>query len=46
MGHVAQEAPGGEGSLLDAVLEADTERTGLLRELEAEPEPLRAGRDP
>jgi ATP-binding cassette subfamily F protein 3 len=27
MGHVAQEAPGGEGSLLDAVLEADTERT-------------------
>jgi ATP-binding cassette subfamily F protein 3 len=42
MGHVAQEAPGGEGSLLDAVLEADTERTALLRELDAEPDPHRA----
>jgi len=42
LGHVAQEAPGGEGTLLDAVLAADTERAALLAELEAEPEPHRA----
>ena len=42
LGHVAQEAPGGEGSLLDAVLAADTERDALLAELEADPDPHRA----
>jgi len=42
LGHVAQEAPGGEASLLDAVLAADTERAALLAELEAEPEAHRA----
>ena len=42
LGHVAQEAPGGEGSLLDAVLAADTERAALLTALEAEPEAHRA----
>ena len=42
LGHVAQEAPGGEGSLLDAVLAADTERAALLAALEAEPEAHRA----
>jgi ATP-binding cassette subfamily F protein 3 len=42
LGHVAQEAPGGEGSLLQAVLAADTERDALLAELEAHPEPHRA----
>ncbi|MBU8543874.1 MULTISPECIES: ABC-F family ATP-binding cassette domain-containing protein [Roseomonadaceae] len=34
MGVVAQEAPGGESSLLEAVLEADTERAELLGALE------------
>jgi ATP-binding cassette subfamily F protein 3 len=34
MGVVAQEAPGGESSLLEAVLEADTERAELLNALE------------
>jgi ATP-binding cassette subfamily F protein 3 len=34
LGIVAQEAPGGETSLLDSVLEADVERASLLRELE------------
>jgi ATP-binding cassette subfamily F protein 3 len=42
LGHVAQEAPGGDGSLLDAVLAADTERASLLAALEAEPEAHRA----
>src|SRR5688572_19123007 len=42
LGHVAQEAPGGEGSLLDAVLAADTERATLLAELDAGPDPHRA----
>ena len=42
LGHVAQEAPGGDGSLLEAVLAADTERSALLAELEAHPEPHRA----
>ncbi|WP_368415299.1 ABC-F family ATP-binding cassette domain-containing protein [Falsiroseomonas sp.] len=42
LGHVAQDAPGGEGSLLDAVLAADTERAGLIAALEAEPEAHRA----
>lgn len=34
MGVVAQEAPGGETTLLDSVLEADTERHALLQALE------------
>jgi ATP-binding cassette subfamily F protein 3 len=34
LGVVAQEAPGGETSLLDSVLEADTERHALLKALE------------
>jgi ATP-binding cassette subfamily F protein 3 len=42
LGHVAQDAPGGDGSLLDAVLAADTERASLLAALEAEPEAHRA----
>ncbi len=41
MGHVAQEAPGGDDSLLDIVLAADTERAALLAELEAEPDAAR-----
>ncbi|MDB5412449.1 MAG: transporter ATP-binding protein [Rubritepida sp.] len=43
IGHVAQEAPAGETSLIDIVLEADTERNALLIELENHPEPVRAG---
>jgi ATP-binding cassette subfamily F protein 3 len=43
VGHVAQETPAGETSLLDIVLEADTERAGLLAELEGHPEGTRAG---
>ncbi|MGG5811588.1 ABC-F family ATP-binding cassette domain-containing protein [Falsiroseomonas sp. CW058] len=42
LGHVAQEAPGGEGSLLEAVLAADTERAALLAELDGHPDPHRA----
>ncbi|WP_149537770.1 ABC-F family ATP-binding cassette domain-containing protein [Siccirubricoccus phaeus] len=38
LGHVAQEAPGGEDSLLETVLAADTERAALLAEAAAEPE--------
>jgi len=34
IGHVAQEAPGGEESLIDWVLAADTERADLLAEAE------------
>ena len=34
IGHVAQEAPGGEDSLIDWVLAADTERAALLSEAE------------
>jgi ATP-binding cassette, subfamily F, member 3 len=34
LGHVAQEAPGGEASLIDWVLAADTERASLLAEAE------------
>ena len=40
MAQVRQEAPGGEASLLDTVLEADEERLALLAELE-HAEPLR-----
>ncbi|TCH96019.1 ABC-F family ATP-binding cassette domain-containing protein [Roseococcus sp. SYP-B2431] len=43
IGHVAQETPAGETSLLDIVLAADTERAGLLAELEGHPEGVRAG---
>lgn len=35
LGHVAQEAPGGEASLLELVLAADEERAALLAELAA-----------
>jgi ATP-binding cassette subfamily F protein 3 len=42
LGHVAQEAPAGEESLLDVVLAADAERAALLAELEGRPEPARA----
>ena len=34
LGHVAQEAPDGPRSLLDTVLDADTERAALLAEME------------
>ena len=34
IGGVAQEVPGSETSLLDTVLEADSERAGLMREAE------------
>ncbi len=43
LGHVAQEAPAGEASLLDTVLAADTERTALLAEAETHPDPHRLG---
>ncbi|MBP0465142.1 ABC-F family ATP-binding cassette domain-containing protein [Roseomonas sp. PWR1] len=43
MGHVAQEAPGGEESLLEIVLAADTERAALLAEAEAATDPARIG---
>ncbi len=43
LGQVAQEAPGGATSLLDTVLEADTERTALLAEAETATDPLRIG---
>ncbi len=38
MGHVAQEAPGGDTSLIDIVLAADTERASLLAEAERHPD--------
>ena len=41
LGHVAQEAPGGDQSLLDVVLAADTERAALLAEADGHPEPAR-----
>jgi ATP-binding cassette subfamily F protein 3 len=41
VGHVAQEAPGGEASLLETVLAADRERTALLAELDSAPDPAR-----
>src|SRR4051812_24601240 len=41
MGHVAQEAPGGPETLLEAVLAADTERAALLAEAESHPDPHR-----
>ena len=41
IGAVAQEAPGGEESLLDVVLQADTERANLLKEAETAHDPHR-----
>lgn len=41
IGGVAQEVPGSETSLLDTVLEADTERAGLLAEAETATDPGR-----
>ncbi len=41
LGHVAQEAPGGEDSLIDWVLAADTERASLLAEAETATDPTR-----
>ena len=43
MGEVAQEAPGGDTSLLDTVLEADTERSALLAEADTATDPTRIG---
>jgi ATP-binding cassette subfamily F protein 3 len=43
IGHVAQEAPGGDDSLIDWVLTADTERTALLQEAETATDPHRIG---
>ena len=42
LGHVAQEAPAGTTSLLDIVLDADTERSALLAELAGHPDGHRA----
>ncbi|SFV36852.1 ABC-F family ATP-binding cassette domain-containing protein [Hyphomicrobium facile] len=41
LGHVAQEAPGGDASLIDWVLSADTERASLLAEAEHATDPER-----
>ena len=41
IGQVAQEAPGTDVSLLETVLEADTERAGLLAEAETATDPAR-----
>ncbi|MET0432012.1 MAG: ABC-F family ATP-binding cassette domain-containing protein [Hyphomicrobium sp.] len=41
LGHVAQEAPGGDDSLIEWVLSADTERAGLLAEAETATDPER-----
>jgi ATP-binding cassette, subfamily F, member 3 len=41
LGQVAQEAPGGTTSLIDTVLEADTERTALLAEADTATDPMR-----
>src|SRR5438067_1963003 len=41
IGFLAQEAPSGSANALDTVLAADRERTRLLRELAADPPPLR-----
>ena len=43
IGHVAQEAPGGDNSLIDWVLAADTERAALLAEAETAIDPHRIG---
>ncbi|SLN48484.1 ABC-F family ATP-binding cassette domain-containing protein [Oceanibacterium hippocampi] len=41
LGHLAQEAPGGQRSLIDTVLDADTERSALLAEAEHASDPHR-----
>ena len=41
MGRVEQEAPGGDGKLIDFVLEADVERSALLEEAETAHDPHR-----
>ncbi|MEL6374687.1 MAG: ABC-F family ATP-binding cassette domain-containing protein [Pseudomonadota bacterium] len=41
LGHVAQEAPGGDVSIIDWVLSADTERAALLDEAETASDPTR-----
>ncbi|MDX2159218.1 MAG: ABC-F family ATP-binding cassette domain-containing protein [Hyphomicrobiaceae bacterium] len=41
LGYVAQEAPGGEDSLIDWVLSADTERAALMAEAETATDPHR-----
>jgi ATP-binding cassette, subfamily F, member 3 len=41
LGQVAQEAPGGPTSLIDTVLEADTERNALLAEADTATDPTR-----
>jgi len=41
LGHVAQEAPGGDDSLIDWVLSADSERASLLAEAEHATDPQR-----
>jgi ATP-binding cassette subfamily F protein 3 len=41
IGHVAQEAPGGDDSLLEWVLAADAERSALLAEAETATDPTR-----
>lgn len=41
IGQVAQEAPGGDKKLIDVVLEADKERSALLREAEVTQNPMR-----
>ena len=41
IGHVAQEAPGGDHTLIEWVLEADTERAALLSEAETATDPHR-----
>ncbi len=43
IGRIAQEAPGGDTSLIDTVLAADKERAQLLAELESDHDPLRTG---
>ena len=42
IGFLAQEAPGGSVTPFETVLAADRERTRLLAERDADPEPLRA----
>ena len=43
IGHVAQEAPGGDATLIEWVLAADTERASLLAEAETATDPHRIG---
>jgi ATP-binding cassette, subfamily F, member 3 len=43
LGYVQQEAPGGETTLIDWVLAADTERAALLTEAETATDPARIG---